>query len=221
MHLKRLNGVERRGVFITLEGIDGSGKTTNGLALCRWLTELGYQAVYTHEPTKALTGDYVRSYLSGNGASPYVEALLFAADRAEHIFSEIIPSLNEGKVLICDRYLSSSLAYQGARGVDSQWIKELNKCCIPPDMAFFLDIDIGVAMSRSNAKGLELNKFETDYEFRRRARDIFTNLAIEGVLCRIDSGQGLDTVQANIRSEVMQLMGKKTELVRRHERSID
>ena len=124
--------MKRRGCFICVEGLDGCGKTTQTNLLVRSLRKSGYNAVYTAEPSRGKIGKFIKKYcLHGEKrVSVVVEALLFAADRFEHVESEVIPTLNKGKIVVSDRYIYSSLAYQGAAGLDLKWIEMVKEFLI-------------------------------------------------------------------------------------------
>lgn len=201
--------MERQGLFIALEGIDGCGKTANSQELCEWLNELGYEAFTTHEPTDMAAGNLAKSHLIMRDVSPHVESLLFAVDRLEHVSKVIFPALKQGKIVICDRYLYSSLGYQGSTGVEMEWLREINRFSISADLALFLDVDVREAMNRCDSKGLDLNKFEIDYEFRVRAREIFLGLSRAGELVKIDSGAEFKKVQEDIRNAVKPLLEER------------
>jgi len=156
--------VEKKGIFICIEGLDGSGKTTQAKILAKKINN----AIYTTEPSKGLIGNYIRkSYLySKKRLSPFVEALLFAADRIEHLESEIIPALNEGTTVICDRYVFSSLAYQGASGISLDWIETINKAILYPDLAIFIDVEPEKSMCRLNSKKSLMENLQTQIKVR-------------------------------------------------------
>jgi len=124
-----------KGFFICLEGLDGCGKTTQAKMLVRNLQK-SYNAVYTAEPSRGKIGTFIKKHcLHGKKrVSSVVEALLFAADRFEHIESEILPALKMGKIVVSDRYVYSSLAYQGATGLSLEWINKINEHAIRPNL---------------------------------------------------------------------------------------
>ncbi len=133
---------KQKGVFICIEGIDGSGKTTQAHRLVEALAKQGYNSVYTTEPSRGLYGDILRKHIlqGNNRVPPIVEAILFAADRLDHVKTEINPLLEQGKIIVCDRYLYSSIAYQGSADLDTEWIKEINKHAIKPQLAIYIDV---------------------------------------------------------------------------------
>jgi len=153
-------------MFIVFEGIDGSGKTSQVKKLGKYLSK-EYDVVLTKEPTAGVIGKLIKNILAGKEqVDPKTLALLFTADRYEHLKNEIIPALNEEKIVICDRYYYSTLVYQMAQGVDETWIKELNKYALVPNVTFFLDIQPDIALERTNQTDI----FETK-EFLNKIYD--------------------------------------------------
>ena len=156
----------KKGMFIVIEGIDGSGKGTQTRILCTWLKKQGYEVFQTHEPTDSKIGKIIREGLKEGNFDPIVEALLFAADRAEHV-KEVVQKINEEKVVISDRYLYSSLAYQGAEGVDEKWLNEINKFFPKPDVVIYLDLSPEVGLKRISSKKL-LRSTQKEKEYLER-----------------------------------------------------
>ncbi|RLI33277.1 dTMP kinase, partial [Candidatus Bathyarchaeota archaeon] len=137
------------GKLIAFEGLDGSGKTTQALLLVEALKARGFKAYYTCEPTYWRVGDLLRLHISRlKRRSPVYEALLFAADRYEHVAREIRPKLRRGYIVVSDRYLHSSLAYQGASGLSLQWIRKINFFAPKPDLVILLDLPAEKALER-------------------------------------------------------------------------
>ena len=117
MNKKEKNNL-KSGIFIVLEGGDGSGKTTQAKLIAEYLKNNGFSVVLTREPGGVDTAEKIRTIILNEDVDPVTEALLFASARREHLVKKVIPALNEGKIVICDRFLYSSLAYQGyARGL--------------------------------------------------------------------------------------------------------
>ncbi|MDH7564546.1 MAG: dTMP kinase [Candidatus Bathyarchaeota archaeon] len=188
--------MKRKGCFICIEGLDGCGKTTQTKILVRKLRKLGYDAVYTSEPSKSRIGRFIRSYcLQGRQReSPVVEALLFAADRVEHLRNEVIPALDRRQLVVSDRYLYSSLAYQGAAGLDLKWIETLNANALSPDLAIFIDIDPCTAIRRLKPKKSVMENLET----QQKVREVYVKYVEKGKLIMIDGNDAIEKVSDNI-----------------------
>jgi len=173
------------GTFIVLEGIDGAGKSTQAKLLKIWFEERGYEVVLTKEPTDTAFGKLIRrlvltggreGIIDGAKISHEAEALLFAADRAEHVDKLIKPSLEAGKIVISDRYFYSSLAYQWARGLDLEWLIDLNRFAIRPDLVVLLDLPVKESMKRLRSRSIK-SEFDKIYELQRRVRENYLKLA--------------------------------------------
>ncbi|MCH7837336.1 MAG: dTMP kinase [Chloroflexi bacterium] len=137
--------------FIVLEGLDGSGITTQSESLRIWCEQHGIPVFVTREPTEILAGSLIRSALKHRVQfSPAVMALLFAADRLDHLENEIRPQLEGGKTVISDRYYLSEYAYQSIE-VELKWLRELNSECPRPDMTIFIDVPAQMSLKRLNA----------------------------------------------------------------------
>jgi dTMP kinase len=176
------NGQSPSGLFVAFEGGEGSGKTTQARLIAIWLRELGYDVVMTHEPGATKVGMRLRALLLDTahaGMSPHAEALMYAADRAEHVSSVIEPALARGAVVITDRYIDSSLAYQGTgRGLRAPEIAQLNSWATggrTPDLTVLLDMppEAGLGRRHRSADRLEAEP----PEFHRRVRAGFLALA--------------------------------------------
>jgi dTMP kinase len=184
-----------RGAFIVLEGGDGSGKTTQARSLHSALSHKGYKVHSTAEPSRSTAGRLIRRrVLHGKKTSPEVEALLFAADRFLHLESEILPALADGKIVVCDRYMYASFAYQGAQGLDSHWLREINRFAVKPDLALYLDVPAEIGMSRIKRKKSVLERLE----LQRHVRDEYLRLVQAGELILVDSTQPITKVSENI-----------------------
>lgn len=151
-----------KGLFIVLEGIDGAGTTTQGRRLVRRLRRRGLRATFTSEPSTGVVGRYIRRCLRARpGPSPERLALLFAADRLDHLERVIRPALRGGAVVVCDRYVLSSLAYQGVEG-DAAWVRTLNARAPAPDLTVLLDVSPRVAARRRGSRGTSPDRYEVD-----------------------------------------------------------
>lgn len=140
-----------KGRFIVFEGIDGSGKGAQTRLLSGWLKDKGYTVFITKEPTEGKIGKLLREALKSGNVKPEPLALLFAADRLEHCFL-IKRKLSEGKIVVSDRYLYSSIAYQGAQGIEKKWIEGINKFALIPDSIIYLDLDPEIGLERISSK---------------------------------------------------------------------
>jgi dTMP kinase len=170
------------GLFLAFEGGEGVGKTTQARTIAIWLREQGYDVVATHEPGATKIGMRLRALLldtSHSGMSPQAEALLYAADRAEHVATVVDPALERGAVVITDRYIDSSLAYQGAgRGIPTADIARLNSWATDgrtPDLTVLLDMPPETGLSRHTHSADRLESEPLD--FHRRVRAGFLGLA--------------------------------------------
>jgi len=115
-----------------------------------------------------------------------VEALLFAADRVEHVENEVLPALREGRLVISDRYVYSSLAYQGAAGLSLDWIEKVNAHALKPDLAVFLDVDLKTVMNRLKSRKSVMENMET----LQKVRDVYLKFVAKGDLVRIEGNRG-------------------------------
>lgn len=160
----------RRGLFVTFEGSEGCGKSTQIGLLARWLTGAGHEPVTTREPGGTPAGDQIRHLLQhspdGHGLAPEAELLLFAASRAQHVREVILPALEAGRVVISDRFHDSTTVYQGiARRLDPEMTREVNAWAIGgtvPDVTFLLDMDADVALQRSRRRGGPADRMESE-----------------------------------------------------------
>jgi dTMP kinase len=188
--------VKKKGLFVCLEGLDGSGKTTHSHRLVQNLQKRGFDAVYTTEPGRGELGKFIRaSVLQGEKRVPrVVEAVLFAVDRVEHLEKDVKPALMEGKVVVSDRCVYSSLAYQGAAGLDLEWIEEINRFALPPDLALYIDVSPEVVVKRIRRKKSVMERLET----QRRVKEVYMKFVDNGKLISIDGDRKKSEVEKNI-----------------------
>ncbi len=173
-------------MFITLEGPEGSGKTTAVEAAVKKLEEMGYQIVRTREPGGTPISEQIRNVILDKGNTAMdgrTEALLYAASRRQHLVEKVWPALKEGKIVICDRYLDSSLAYQGgARGLGVEEVLNINLFATEntwPDLTLLFDIKPEIGLARINANAnREVNRLDLEkVEFHNKVRESFLALA--------------------------------------------
>lgn len=190
-------------LFIVIEGIDGTGKSTQVRLLADWLRSQGREVITSREPTDGPWGRMARN--SGNvRLSAEEELQLFLKDRAEHVEQLIQPALDAGKVVILDRYYFSTMAYQGCRGFDPAEIRKRNEAFAPvPDLLFILDLEVDAALARIGARGDIANEFEKR-ENLLRCREIFLTLKDEPFVHVIDTNRSPDEVHAALRALVTQ-----------------
>jgi len=198
--------MKRKGVFICVEGLDGCGKTTQTKLLVERLEKKGYDAIYTAEPSGGKIGSLIKEYcLHGETrVSSIVEALLFAADRFEHVEKEVIPALNEGKLVVSDRYVYSSLAYQGAAGLDLEWIEKINEHAIRPHLAVFIDVEPETVIQRLKPRKSVMENLGT----QRKVREVYVKFVEKGELVKIDGNNFKQEVADGILTVVLGFLEK-------------
>lgn len=179
-----MSGAEVRGLWITLEGGDGSGKTTQARLLQQWFEEQGRAVVRTREPGGTEVGRLLRDIVLHHRGEigPRAEALLFAADRAHHVATVVRPALERSEVVIQDRYLDSSVAYQGAgRVLGADEVRRLSVWATEgalPDLTVLLDIDPAAARARLDADDKPFDRLEAERgDFHTRVRAAYLELA--------------------------------------------
>ena len=187
-------------MFIVFEGIDGCGKSTQSALLAEWLTIQGYNVQLTAEPTEGSIGKFIREeILSGKQkVEPETLALLFTADRYEHLATEVMPAIQEGKIVVCERYYYSTIAYQTAQGVDRSWLFDINKFATKPDLVFFLDVKPKTAMIRKEGKEI--------FENTPFLEKVYTQYIQFADMHRIDSSKEPRVVFEKIRDTVSRVL---------------
>ena len=206
-----------KGLFIVMEGPDGSGKTTQINLLKEYLEEAGYECLITREPGGTVIGEEVRQLILNpeyKEMSPVTEMLLYAASRAQLVHEVIGPALEEGKIVISDRFVDSSIVYQGiARNLGISTVSAVNAPGIGiyrPDGIFFIDL--------SEAEGLRRKKEQKKLDRMEQEGIDFHHMVSEGYrkvlsgrpeVMKIDGGKSIDTIQKKIRNHVEELLKKK------------
>ena len=206
-----------KGLFIVMEGPDGSGKTTQINLLKEYLEEAGYECLITREPGGTVIGEEVRQLILNpehKEMSPVTEMLLYAASRAQLVHEVIGPALEEGKIVISDRFVDSSIVYQGiTRKLGISTVSAVNAPGIGiyrPDGIFFIDL--------SEAEGLRRKKEQKNLDRMEQEGIDFHHMVSEGYrkvlsgrpeVMKIDGGRSIDTIQKKIRNHVDELLKKK------------
>lgn len=203
------------GLWITFEGGDGSGKTTQAGLLARWMQERGRTVLHTREPGGSEVGALIRDIVLHHRGdiAPRAEALLYAADRAHHVATVVRPALARGEVVIQDRYLDSSVAYQGAgRVLDGTEVRDLSLWATEgalPDLTVLLDLDPATARRRLDADDKPFDRLEAEKEdFHARVRTAFLALAAAEPqrFLVVDASLDPDDIAALIRARVSVLV---------------
>lgn len=208
---------EHTGLFITLEGGDGSGKSTQAELLSSWLKDAGHTVLRTREPGGTDLGNELREIVLHRRGDivPRAEALLYAADRAHHIATKVRPALERGEIVIQDRYLDSSVAYQGAgRVLDGTEVRNLSLWAaegLLPDLTILLDLDESVGRTRLDEARTRYDRLESEErDFHARVRDRYLDLAAAEpdrflVLNATDS---IESIAAAVRDRVEYLLAR-------------
>lgn len=178
------------GTFIVVEGADGAGTTTMSEKIADEL-----DCFYTFEPTDNPVGAKVDEMISGEEHSAETIALGFASDRMIHLEEEIIPRLKKGETVVCDRYYHSSLVYQSVMGLDFEWIRELNRRALRPDLTIILDVSAETGMGRVESRGPDGNIFE-DLSFQEKVVVRYRQLGerLDENVKQIDGSESVDEV---------------------------
>lgn len=218
---KKNKEVKRQGLFITFEGPEGAGKSTHCAMLSEWMALMGVPVLTTREPGEGVVGGQIRRLIlnpENTTITPKTEALLYAADRAQHVDEVLRPALDRGKVVVCDRYADSYLAYQGyGRGLDLTFLRQLNQMAtggLQPDLTILLDLDSEEGLARVRARessgdtARHTDRMEREeLAFHRRLRDGYRQLAAEtGRIKILDAGRGINEVKYEIRRLVSGLL---------------
>lgn len=200
-----------RGLWITVEGGDGSGKTTQSALLMSWLSTLDRTVLHTREPGGSEVGELIRNIVLHHRGhiAPRAEALLYAADRAHHVATVVRPALERGDIVLQDRYLDSSVAYQGAgRVLDATEVRALSMWATEgalPDVTVLLDIDPVAARERLDAADKPFDRLEAEkLEFHTRVREAYLALAAAEPerFVVVDAQQPVEEIAQQIRARI-------------------
>ena len=206
-------------MFITIEGTEGSGKTTVAKELAKLLTTNGYEVVHTREPGGTPISESIRNVIldkNNTSMDGRTEALLYAASRRQHLVEKIWPALKEGKIVLCDRFLDSSLAYQGyARGLGYDEVLSINLCATEntyPDLTLFFVIEPEAGLQRiAKNKNREVNRLDLEkLPFHQKVYDAFIELSkkFPERYVTIDASQSLEKVIKDAYNAIQERLGK-------------
>lgn len=200
-------------MFITFEGPEGSGKSTQIRLLAEFMRARGLSVEVVREPGGTPIGDQVRHVLhdtANTAMSPEAEVLLYSASRAQLVSQRIRPSLAAGRIVLCDRYADSTMAYQGyGRGLDLGMLAALTEIAtggLKPDLTLLLDLDVSAGLSRRRVRGEEMNRLDLEaVAFHERVREGYRLLANADPerWVRIQADRSVDVVAADIREAVL------------------
>ncbi|WLR55112.1 dTMP kinase [Mesobacillus subterraneus] len=206
-----------KGIFITIEGPDGSGKTTILQMLAENLQKEGREVVATREPGGIEIAEQIRKVIldpENTAMDPRTEALLYAAARRQHLIEKVKPALNAGKIVLCDRFVDSSLAYQGhARGLGIDQVYSINEFAIEnmmPAMTLYFDVAPEIGLDRINKnKGREVNRLDMEkLEFHQKVREGYMMIAdrFPDRIARIDASKELEAVYQQAEAKIKELL---------------
>jgi len=202
MDMKKL----KKGLLIVFEGIDGSGKTTQAKILLDKLLKMDIDAVYFREPSLGKWGRKIKKKAARADSITVEEELdLFQKDRRENVTFNLIPALNEKKVVILDRYYFSTMCYQGAKGIDPQEIRRMNEeFAVRPDIVFILDVDPRAGLDRIADRAQKDELFEQE-DYLERVRDLFKSITGKNIM-HIDGSRPPEEIAALIEERTLALL---------------
>lgn len=188
------------GQLVVVEGADGAGTTTQSKKLADELEN----SYWTAEPSSNDIGEKITEMISTGGYSPEAVALTFAADRLTHLEEEVIPKLKEGKTVICDRYYHSSFIYQATQGADQEWIKDMNRDAVKPDLTVLMDISADEGLERINGRGGVESIFE-ELSFQEKVVAGYRELSheLDEDIVLVDATASIETVFRDLQEKVV------------------
>ncbi len=205
----------RKGLFITVEGTDGSGKTTQIKLMEQFLNDTGIDVVLSREPGGTEISEMIRDLIldpRNSDISPLTEMMLYAAARAQHVSQVIRPALENGKYVICDRFVDSSYAYQGCgRGVDLKTVADVNRAAVDgvvPDITFFLDLDPRLAIER-RIKSTGADRIEQEkMDFHMRVYEGYKKMSLlyPDRIKTIDASKSIEEISSQINLYLKELL---------------
>lgn len=184
--------ITNKGLFIVLEGIDGAGKTTIAKMLIKYLEDKGYKTLYTYEPTDSYYIEVLKTKYN-EIRDAYIDALTYAVDRLIHVKNVIKPYLDKNYIVVCDRYFYSSIAYQTVQGAPFEWILEINRFALKPDIALYLDVDPYIGLKRKAGYKSRFPEYES-IDFLMKVRNIYLKMVEKKMLIPINASRRLDIV---------------------------
>ena len=199
----------KKGILIVIEGIDGAGKTTQAEMLLDSLREVGIDAVYFREPSDSRWGREIKEKAAvQDSLSPEEELELFQEDRRENVEKNLKPALEKKQVVILDRYYFSTMAYQGARGIDPEWIRRNNEAfAVKPDLVFVLDVKPKSGLRRIEDRKRKDELFEQE-EYLVKVRGIFKGLRGKSFI-HIDGSKAREEIKKEIEGIVLDYIKKE------------
>lgn len=208
----------RKGLFITFEGIDGCGKSTQLSEASKRLNQEGFPIVVTREPGGTPIAEKIRSLLISpehNEMAAECELLLYLAARAQHVKEKIIPSLDEGKIVLCDRFQEATFAYQGyGRGIPLEVLRSMNGYAaqgLSPDLTFIFDISPELSRTRLELMNKGKDRLEQNgHDFFERIRDGYRTIAREnpGRVVLLDGARSVGEISENVNRKIIELINK-------------
>ena len=199
-------------MFITFEGGEGTGKTTQINILKKYLEDQGLEVVITREPGGVVSAENIRAVIFDNEIDPITETMLYAAARREHYIKKIKPALDTGKIVICDRFIDSSIVYQGiVRGVGVDLVENINKYAInnvEPDLTIFFDLDPETGLKRVSLRNEQMNRFDKEsLDFHLKVRKGYNLLSkTRNRFVLIDASKSIEDVTKQI-INIMKISG--------------
>ncbi len=201
----------KKGIFITFEGPEGSGKSVHSHRISGELISDGYEIVHTSEPGDTSLGGIIRNILLDKDnvrINEYAELFLFVADRAQHVDEVIRPALEDKKIVICDRFSAATFAYQGyGLGMNKRQIKTVNDIAtkgLEPDLTLILDVDVRIGLARAGARGRTDKMEKRAIEFHEKVRRGYLDIAEENpeVVRRISSEKNINETYGRVKDEI-------------------
>ncbi|MFC5049204.1 dTMP kinase [Rubritalea spongiae] len=200
---------KKRGLLIVIEGIDGTGKSSQAKMLAEHLRSIGEDVLLDREPSDGPFGKILRASMTEGRLAPDEELELFHKDRRQHVSDVITPALKRGCHVVLDRYYFSTMAYQGANGFDVEELRAINESFAPaPDILFILDLDVEAALTRIGARGDQANEFE-QRDALQFCRDVFLSVKDETYARVIDSSPSIESIHESLKKISLAEINKK------------